>query len=264
MVIEALSVENLREGIFCGGGRPREGEMYAQLEAWLEGNMLRGQIAREDDGVVSGFVLYYPIEHAPLDVTGEGLYMVQCVTVRPEFRGRGVGKALVESALSDARENGASGLAVEAFRGEKRGGSEYMPATFFGHMGLEPGVSRGSATLYYKRLLKEAPEPAYLDLRFSAPPERNVVRIDVFDCRRCYTKVHNRSVVEAVAESVGSGRVKLVVHNQNSREAVLDKGMSSGVFVDGKLTFFKGPISEEDVMNAIEVAESARERLIDR
>lgn len=264
MRIEALSVENLREGIFCGGGRPREGEMYAQLEAWLEGDVLRGQIAREDDGLVTGFVLYYPIERAPLDVTGEGLYMVQCVTVKPEFRGRGVGRALIESALSDARENGASGLAVEAFRGERRGRWDYMPSTFFDHMGMAPGPSRGSATLYYKRFGRSTSEPAYLDPRFSAPPERNVVRIDVFDCRRCYTKVHNRSVVEAVAESVGSGRVKLVVHDQNSREAIVDKGMSSGVFVDGKLTFFKGPVSEEDVMNAIEVAESARERLIDR
>ena len=143
--------------------------MYAQLEAWLEGDVLRGQIAREDDGLVSGFVLYYPIERAPLDVTGEGLYMVQCVTVKPEFRGRGVGRALVESALSDARANGASGLAVEAFRGERRGEWEYMPSTFFDHMGLAPGPSRGSATLYYKRFGKSKSAPAYLDPKFSPP-----------------------------------------------------------------------------------------------
>ena len=56
----------------------------------------------------------------------------------------------------------------------------------------------------------------------------------------------------------------MVVHNTSTREAVIDKGFSSGVFVDGKLTFFRGPVTEADVMNAIRVANSARKRATDR
>ncbi len=73
MRIEQLSVENLREGVFCAKGKPHGEDMYRQLEAWLDGAMLRGQVARTDDGQPAGFVLYYPIEQAPLDVEGSGL-----------------------------------------------------------------------------------------------------------------------------------------------------------------------------------------------
>ena len=40
--------------------------------------------------------------------------------------------------------------------------------------------------------------------------------------------------------------------------------MSSGVFIDGKLTFFDGPITEEDVWNAIKIAGVARGLKLDR
>ena len=42
MRIEQLSVDNLREGVYCPRGLKRSEEVYAQLEAWLDGSILRG------------------------------------------------------------------------------------------------------------------------------------------------------------------------------------------------------------------------------
>lgn len=263
MRIEALSLDNLRSGIFCAQGKPHGEEMYDRLGAWLSGDMLRGRIARTDDGDSAGFVLYYPIEHAPLDIIGEGLYVVQCVHVKAQYRLSGIGRALIESALSDARANGATGMAVEGFRPQP-GGFPYLPGSFFEHIGLSEGESRGLATLYYVSFDSGSTTPGYMEPGSPPPSERYRVRIDIFDCRRCHVEMTNRSVVEAVADSLGGDRVNVVVHDQTSREAILDKGMSSGMFVDGRLTFFQGPITEDDVMNAIEVAESAREQSMDR
>lgn len=261
MKIEQLSVANLRDGVFCGHGKAHGPEVYDQMEAWLEGDLLRGQIARDDSGNVVGFTLYYPIEEAPLDVTGQGLYMVQCLYVKPEHQDHGIGRALIESAMADARANGASGLAVEAYTGVRRGDFDYMPSTFFQHLGMKPGETRGSATLFLSSHEENARPPRYLRRRFEPPTDTPRLRIDILDCRRCYVRATNTAVVKAVAESA---EAEVVIHNQNTREAVVDKGMSSGVFIDGKLTFFQGPISEQDVWNAIQVADAARKHASDR
>jgi len=264
MKIEQLCVDNLREGVFCGQGQQHGPEVYDQLEAWLQGDLLRGQVAKDDEGRVAGFTLYYPIEEAPLDVTGEGLYMVQCLFVKPEYQDRGIGRALLESAMADARNQGAAGLAVEAYHGVKRAGFDYMPSTFFQHLGMKPGESRGSATLFLSMLDSNGRPPKYLQRSFEPPGDGPRLRIDILDCRRCYVRATNTAVVKAVAEAVESIDAEVVVHDQNSREAILDKGMSSGVFIDGKLTFFQGPISEQDVWNAIQIADTARKHASDR
>lgn len=265
MNIEQLRVDNLREGVFCHNGKPRGEEVYEQLEAWLEGDKLKGRIARDDLGDVAGFILYYPVEEAPMDVDGDGLYMVQCVFVKPEYRKKGVGKALIESALADARESGAAGFAVEGF--EQQNVHDFFPKTFPEHLGMTPSESRGPGTLYYIGLDETGEAPRYLKPRFTPPKNRAKVRIDILDCRRCNIGVSNREVVKSVIEHAAETQgedLELVVHDQNTRDAVVDKGMSSGVFVDGKLTFFRGPLSEEDIMNAINVAAAARKRRIDR
>lgn len=264
MRIERLSVGNLRDGVFCARGRKHGEEMYSQMEAWLEGDLLRGQIARTENGDPAGFILYYPIERAPLDVEGEGLYMVQCLFVKPEEQNKGIGRALIESAVVDAQETGASGLAVEGFREQRQGAFSYLPGTFLQHLGMESAESRGPGTLYYVALRDGVQSPRYLDPTFEPEEDVAKVRIDILDCSKCYVGISNRELVKAVLDRSGPEDVSLTVHDQNSREAILDKGMSSGIFLDGRLTFFQGPVSEDDVWNAIAVARTARKRATDR
>ncbi len=260
--IERLTVDNLCEGVYCGHGLDSD-EMYGQMAAWLRQGSLIGQLAR-DGGEVAGFTLYHPIEKAPLDIDGEGLYVAQCVFVKPDKRKMGIGKALVESAVDDARSQGASGFAIEGFRGRYCGRFAYMPASFFEHLGMATGESRGAGTLYFKGLMEDAKPPHYLHVRGNIPRGENKVKVDILDCMRCYQWTSSMKLLELAIREIEDEEVELVVHNQSTREAILDKGMSSGVFVDGKLTFFIGPITEEDVLNAIRVAQLARETGTDR
>jgi GNAT superfamily N-acetyltransferase len=223
----------LREGVFCAHGKPHGEEMWGQLEAWLRGDLLRGQIAREDDGDVAGFVIYHPIEQAPIEVTGEGLYMLQCLYVRQESQGKGVGKALIESALSDASGAGAWGLAAETWAPGAFGGIDHMPSTFFQHMGMTAGEARGPATLYYTAFRDSVRAPRYIEPRLEPHDDPTTVRIDILDCRRCHIGMSNRDIVTAVVTQATKGDLKVHVHDQNTRQAIVDKGMSSGVFIDG-------------------------------
>lgn len=254
MRIEPLSTTNLREGVYCAAEKPNSQEIYNQLEVWLESNMLRGLVARDKDDEVTGFVLYYPIESAPLDVEGEGLYMVQCLFVKPENQAQGVGRMLVEGAVADARTNGASGLAVEGYKKRTAAGYDFMPAAFFRHLGMAEGDSRDQGTLYYFSF-DDKSQPRY------TPEDSPKVKIDIIDCRRCFVGVSDRKVVDVVMENDSPQKVVL---KADIGQAEPDKGMSSGVFVDGKLTYFTGPISEDNVLDAIEAADNARDRLMDR
>lgn len=264
MRIERLCVDNLREGIFCTKGRPNIEEMYGEVEAWLDGNRLKGQIAREDNGKVVGFVLYCHIEETPLAVEGRDLYMVHCIFVRPEVQYQGIARALIESTITDAKNEGALGIAAQGFQMEPGEGSEFVPAAFFQHVGMKSGESQGPDTLYYVGFNESTKPPRFLDPRFSPPVGKSKLRIDILDCRHCHLAITNREVIKAVVESAERDDLELVIHDHSTRQAVLDKGMSAGVFIDGRLTFMRGTISEEDIWNAIDVADAARNRALDR
>lgn len=262
MIIEQLCMDNLREGVFCPNGTRFTDEWHGQLEAWLDGGILRGQIAKDDNGETMGFVLYYPIEKVPMEVGGDGLYMVQCIQVKPSHDKGAVAKILIESAIADARTSGAAGIVAEGVREENPSG--HVSATFLDNLGLHRGESRGYATLYYVVFNDESQEPRYLPPRFDPIDTETKLRVDIMDCRLCYVGIHNRETVMQAVERSDCKKVEVVVHDQSTREAVIDKGFSSGVFIDGKLTYFRGPVTEADVMNAIDVADSARRRAMDR
>ncbi len=58
----------------------------------------------ECDGVAAGFVLV--LDSLPDEVTGDDQAFVAYMAVRPEHRGRGVGRALLERAEDEARRKG--------------------------------------------------------------------------------------------------------------------------------------------------------------
>ncbi len=265
MIIEKLRMDNLRDGVYCAKGMQFGDEWYRNLEVWLDGGLLRGQIARDDTGEPIGFVLYYPIEHVPMEVGGEGLYMVQCLQVKPPHDKTGIARKLIESAIADARNCGAAGIVAEGLaEAEQSDIHEHVTAEFLESLGLIKGQSRRFATLYYMTFRPDAQEPSYLPTRFAAPASKATIRVDILDCSLCYVGIHNRETVLQAVERSARERVEVFVHDQNNRGAVVDKGLSSGVFVDGKLTFFRGPINEADVLEAIDVADSARRQAMDK
>lgn len=263
MRIEQLRMDNLREGIHCGHGMPFADEWYGKLEAWLDGGMLRGRIARTDEGETAGFVLYYPIENLPVAIDGDGLYMIQCLQVKPHHNKGAVAKMLIESAIADARTTGASGIVAEGLiKPEPQ--HDHVTATLLEHLGLTKGQSRGFATIYYIVFDNDTKEPHYMPSQFAPPKGRSKLRVDIMDCSLCYVDIHNRKTVMQAVEKSTSDKIEVVIHNQNTRQAVVDKGHSSGIFIDGKLTYFRGPITEDDVMEALDIAESAKRNALDR
>jgi len=263
MKLERLNTSNLRDGVFCAVDGKHSDEAYDQVQAWLEGDQLKGQIARDEDGTVAGFVIYYPIQRGPVDTHGVSVYMVQCLVVKPEYEGQSVGRMLIETALSDAREHGAPKLAIEGLQLE-RSSRDFLPEVFLQHNPSADGSSRGPGTLFYVAATENLKSSPYLHEYIQLPQEQAVVRVDVLDCRKCYVA---NGTGETVESAVGRAAAEEIVDPKKDSiqiQAAPDNKMSNGIFVDGKLTFFRGPVSEDDIMNAIEVADTARRHATDR
>ncbi|MFQ5925683.1 MAG: GNAT family N-acetyltransferase [Dehalococcoidia bacterium] len=256
MPVESLTRANLRQAIFCVHSPFVHGDagerMLRRLEEWLGRGTLRGQVAWTQEGEPSGFVLYYPIEAAPMEMGGEGFYAIQCLFVQPGGWGQGVGRALVEAAIRDAQKQGASGLAVEGFSfPPDEEGFEFMPQNFFRKMGFREVASGGPAALLFLPLGPEAKAPSYLEASFTPPAGGDRLRIDLLNCERCCVSVSNCEAVKQVAGDY-SDRVEIHEHDQNSRQAVLEKGMAIGIFMDGELAFYGPPITEEQAREEME------------
>ncbi len=245
MRLQILSPKNVASAVFCARGEFGP-QMHRQQQAWLEEGVLRGQVAQTDGGQTAGFILYYPIEKAPLEMVGEGFYAMQCLYVDPAQAGQGVGQGLIQAALADAKANGATGLAAEGFQlpPEETAGFDFMPKGFFVAQGFQEVVTRGSGSLLFLPVLSGAPPPDYLTPRFEPEVARHRLRVDLFLNGRCFAELENCAALRRAADSLGP-RVALFEHDQNRREAVLEMGLAVGVMIDGELIPPGPPLSEE-------------------
>lgn len=88
---------------------------HAGVEAkreWLSARIREGHIFRKlpVKGVV--FIEYAPLETAWVPVVGEQFYYIYCLWVDGAYKGKGYAKALMESCIADAQQNGKSGICM--------------------------------------------------------------------------------------------------------------------------------------------------------
>ena len=87
------------------------------------------------------------------------------------------------------------------------------------------------------------------------------MRVDIIDCHQCYADANQKETIQQIIEKSSA---KEAATRKPGENAIADRCMASGVFVDGMLVYFTGPINEEDTIGAIQVADSARRRAMDR
>ncbi len=252
MKIEQLQLNSLRNGVFCPGGCvSREGN--GNLDAWLDGGILRGQVAKDNNGDILGFVLYYPIEMTPME-DGEGLYMVQCLHIGQTAHRARIAKILIDSAVADAFVQGGTSMTAHSLT---EADYSTTPATFVHNRGINTPESHNFTTVFYVVFNETQRQTNH-----RGQSGRTKLRVDIVDCEKCYADANNQEPIEKAIEKLDTRDI--AARPKADQEAIVDRYFSSGIFLDGKLIYFVGPTSEDDVMSAIEVAESARKRSMDR
>lgn len=130
-----LTEENIgSEHICCAIGDPKHQEGVNSKKEWIRQRLSDGHIFRKLDARGKMFIEYEPIETAWAPVLGKNYNYIYCLWVAGSFKGKGIGRELLEYALSDSKQKCKSGICTvvskkkKPFLGEKK---------FFEHFGFK-------------------------------------------------------------------------------------------------------------------------------
>lgn len=110
-----LTKENIdREHICCAFSDKKCAEGYEMKKTWLKQEFDNGYVFRRIDARAKVFIEYVPAEKAWIPVDAPDYLMVNCLWVSGQYKGNGHAKALLQSAIDDARAQGKNGLVTVA------------------------------------------------------------------------------------------------------------------------------------------------------
>lgn len=114
-----LTNDNINdEHICCAISDKKCIEGYEAKKAWLKKEFANGYIFRRLDERAKVFIEYCPAETAWTPVTAPNYLMINCFWVSGQYKGKGYAKALLETALDDAKAQGKDGLVTVAGTGK--------------------------------------------------------------------------------------------------------------------------------------------------
>ena len=128
-----LTEENLDQEHLCciiRSKKPHPG--VEEKRRWLAERLREGHVFRKLDEKGTVFIEYAPLETAWVPVVGDNYLYIYCLWVTGPHKGKGYGRALLESCLADARAQGRSGVCMLGAEKQKAWLSDQSFARRFG------------------------------------------------------------------------------------------------------------------------------------
>ena len=130
-----LTKENIDdEHICCAIGDKKHLNGVSKKKEWLKNKFAEGHVFRKLNQRGKIFIEYEPIETSYVPIIGKNYEYIYCLWVAGSYKGKGIGKELLEYAILDAKKKGMSGICTltskkkKPFLGEKE---------FFIHYGFK-------------------------------------------------------------------------------------------------------------------------------
>ena len=130
-----LNLENINnEHICCAIGDPKHQIGVDKKKEWIKTKLKDGHVFRKLNARGKIFIEYEPIETAWVPINGKNYEYIYCLWVAGSFKGKGIGKELLEYAINDAKNKKMNGICTlvskkkKPFIGEKK---------FFEHFGFK-------------------------------------------------------------------------------------------------------------------------------
>lgn len=106
-----LNTENIStEHICCAISDKKCAESYQAKKEWLRTEFNNGYVFRRIDARAKVFIEYGPAEKAWIPITAPNYLNINCFWVSGRYKKHGYGKALLNSAIDDAENQGRDGL----------------------------------------------------------------------------------------------------------------------------------------------------------
>lgn len=121
-----ITKENIdKEHICCAIGDPKHQLGVDRKKEWIKNKLNEGHIFRKLNVRGKTFIEYEPIETSWTPITGKKYMYIYCLWVAGSYKGKGIGKELLEYAIKDAKERKMNGICTlsskkkKPFLGEK-------------------------------------------------------------------------------------------------------------------------------------------------
>lgn len=109
--IDASNID--REHICCAIGNDKENQRRAHSKKeWMKARFAEGLIFRRFDLRGKVFIEYMPVETVWKPILGRNFFIINCLWVSGQYKGKGYSKQLLEACIADARAQGKDGIAV--------------------------------------------------------------------------------------------------------------------------------------------------------
>lgn len=106
-----LDKENIdKEHICCAFSDKKCTEGYNMKKEWLKTQFDKGYVFRRLDERAKVFIEYVPAENAWMPIDAPNYLAIGCFWVSGQYKGKGYAKALLQTAIDDAKSQGKSGL----------------------------------------------------------------------------------------------------------------------------------------------------------
>ena len=106
-----LNMDNIDdEHICCAIGDPKHQDGVSLKKEWIKNKLKDGHVFRKLDARGKIFIEYEPIESAWVPINGSNYMYIYCLWVAGSFKGKGIGKELLEYAIQDAKNKKMSGI----------------------------------------------------------------------------------------------------------------------------------------------------------
>ena len=128
-----LNIDNISSTPLCCIYRKKSGHRGVdEKKNWLIDRFNEGHIYRKIENEETAFIEYAPLEKAWVPIVGDNYIYIYCLYVLGEAKGKGYGKALMESVIKDAKEKGKSGIVMLGSDKQKAWLSDQNFASLFG------------------------------------------------------------------------------------------------------------------------------------
>ena len=130
-----LDLNNIdEEHVCCAIGDPKHQLGVDKKKEWIKNKLKDGHVFRKLNARGKIFIEYEPLDTAWVPISGKNYMYIYCLWVAGSFKGKGIGKELLEYAINDAKNKKMSGICTlvsakkKPFLGDKK---------FFLHFGFK-------------------------------------------------------------------------------------------------------------------------------
>lgn len=228
-----LTKENLaKEHICCAFSDKKCKESYELKKEWLRKELDNGYVFRRLDERAKVFIEYGPAERAWIPVDAPGYLMVNCFWVSGQYKGKGHGKALLQSALDDVRAQGKAGLVAVV-------GTSKLPFMSDTKWLLRQGFEVVEKLPYGFSLLalkidKEASDPSFKACVQSGECEEKEGLVVYYTNRCPFTEYYVTGSLFCVAQSKGISLKIVKLETMEQAQAAPSPATIFSLFFNGK------------------------------